>query len=245
MDDPPLPRTLEVLWGRHGTTRRAPQPVLSLDRIVAAAIDLADAEGLGTLSMARLAERLGSATMSLYRHVANKDELYAFMMDAAPGQPPAPDPAAGWRAGLDRWARALMAVYERHPWILQIPVTSPPLEPGQLAWLESGLRTLDGSGLPPTDRMSVVLMTLSYVRGEAQLHTTMAKANRDAGLSAAEADRRYARTVVSLIDADRFPATMAVFTAPEPGGDEGFDFGLARLLDGVEALVARRAGATA
>ena len=65
-DETPLPRTVELLWHRHGSARsRAPQ-ALSLDRIVAAAIDIADAEGLGALSMARLAERLGCAPMSLY-----------------------------------------------------------------------------------------------------------------------------------------------------------------------------------
>jgi hypothetical protein len=185
--------------------------------------------------------------MSLYRHVASKDELYAFMMDSAPGEPPALDDAAGWRAGLERWARELLAVYQRHPWILQVPLTGPPLEPGQLVWLETALRVLGGTGLPPADKMSVVLMTLSYVRGEAGLQNTLAQANRDAGLSAEEAEIRYARTVAGLIDAERFPAMTEVFAGdavgPGPGDDsEGFGFGLGRLLDGVAAFVRGRAG---
>jgi AcrR family transcriptional regulator len=245
MDDTPLPRTVEVLWRRHGTARSRPPQALSVDRIVATAIEIADAEGLGALSMARLAERLGCATMSLYRHVANKDELYAFMMDTAPGEPPALDDTVGWRAGIERWARALLAVYLDHPWILNVPLTGPPLEPGQLVWLETALRTLGGTALPPADKMSVVLMTLSYVRGEAGLQIALARANREAGLDAEEADLRYARTVAGLIDAKRFPAMTEVFggTAAERGEDEGFDFGLARLLDGVDAFVRTRAGA--
>ena len=123
-----------------------------MDRIVAAAIEIADAEGIQALSMARLAERLGSAPMSLYRHVANKEELQVFMMDTAPGQPPAIDFGSGdWRGGLERWARALQGVYYRHPWILQITSGRPPLRAGQLAWLDCGLRTL-GSDEPSAGR---------------------------------------------------------------------------------------------
>ena len=66
-----IPRTLQVLWGEGSQARRT--QALSLDRIIDAAIAIADADGLAALSMARLAERLGSAPMSLYRHVSNKD----------------------------------------------------------------------------------------------------------------------------------------------------------------------------
>src|SRR6186997_127264 len=76
-----IPRSLQLLWKRTARSRRGPEPALSRERIVAAAIEIADAEGLAALSMARLAERLGCGTMSLYRHVANKDELQVFMMD--------------------------------------------------------------------------------------------------------------------------------------------------------------------
>src|SRR5687767_15794759 len=84
----PLPRSLEVLWRRENRRRGAAKQALSLERIVAAAIEIADTEGLAGLSMARVAEKLGCATMSLYRHVPSKDDLLVFMMDAAPGEPP-------------------------------------------------------------------------------------------------------------------------------------------------------------
>src|SRR5437868_3737447 len=94
-----IPRSLKVLWeGDAAAARRGSRQVLSLDRIVAAAIGIADRDGIAALSMARLAHELGSAPMSLYRHVANKDELLIFMQDAAPGPPPLL--ANGWRAGL-------------------------------------------------------------------------------------------------------------------------------------------------
>src|SRR5262245_49940367 len=88
MTDEPLPRALEILWRGPLPARRSRG--LSRERIVAAAIELVEAEGLSALSMARLAERLGCGTMSLYRHVANKDELVTFMLSTAPDPPPTP-----------------------------------------------------------------------------------------------------------------------------------------------------------
>ena len=85
--DEPLPRALEILWRDAPPSRRSSG--LSRERIVATAVELADSDGLAALSMARLAERLGCGTMSLYRHVANKDELVTFMLSTAPGPPPA------------------------------------------------------------------------------------------------------------------------------------------------------------
>jgi AcrR family transcriptional regulator len=172
-----IPRTLKVLWGLEERRTRGPQPALSLERIVAAAIEIADRDGLPALSMARLAERLGSAPMSLYRHVAGKDELLVFMQDAAPGEPP--ELPAGWRAGLDAWARALQAVYYRHPWILQASAGRPPLEPGQLAWLDRGLSAFDGTPLSSRERLQAVMATLYYVRGEAQIFAVLLAGDSD------------------------------------------------------------------
>src|SRR3984957_4776793 len=84
------PTALDLLWGTRDRPRRGPRPSLSLDRIVAAAISLADEEGLANLSMQRLAERLGCAKMALYRYVPGKSELVALMVDAALGDPPEP-----------------------------------------------------------------------------------------------------------------------------------------------------------
>src|SRR5688572_28933845 len=103
MDDDDIPRSLRVLWKRADRRRRPPE-ALSLERIVRAAVEIADLEGLPALSMAHIARRLGCATMSLYRHVANKEELQVFMTDAAPGRPPVIDDAQDWRRGLERWA---------------------------------------------------------------------------------------------------------------------------------------------
>jgi AcrR family transcriptional regulator len=240
LEDSVLPASLRRLWGldrgRAGSTTR-----LSLDRVVAAAIELADTEGLSALSMARLADRLGSKPMSLYRHVDSKDDLLAFMIDAASRQPGPPEQTGpDWRTGLRRWANELMAIYRRHPWILHLPVAGPPLEPGQLAWLESGLRAQQDTALTPAEKLLVVLALLGYTRGQAALYIGLAEAAPASKLS-------YGATLDRLVDESSFPALTeliqaGVFDADPDSGepDESFMFGLELLLDGVQALVDAR-----
>ena len=248
-DEDEIPRSLRLLWGLAEPPRRGPRPALRLKRIVAAAIKIADAEGIHALSMARLAEQLGCAPMSLYRHVASKEELQVFMMDTAPGKPPVIDlPAREWRAGLERWARALQAVYYRHPWILQITTGRPPLEPGQLAWLECGLRTVRGTGLGAAQKLSVVLTVVHYVRGAAQVTAVMLEALKRSDADNQKRQDWYERTLARLVGAERYPAlaeliASGLFAAGGEDADESadFDFGLARILDGIDRLVAGRA----
>ena len=230
-----IPRTLEVLWGVGVRAARGPQQALHLDRIVAAAIEIADRDGLAALSMARLAEQLGSAPMSLYRHVANKDELLVFMQDAAPGPPP--ELPAGWRAGLAVWARALRGVYYAHPWILQVTAGRPPLEPGQLAWLDRGLAALQGTGLTVYQRFDAVMAVLNYVRGDAHVMAVLLGGAPDFMVGYADLIRRFVR-------AERFPVLAAAVDEglfdPGPGdadGSRSFEFGLERILDGCQQII--------
>jgi AcrR family transcriptional regulator len=227
-----LPRTLRVLWDLEPKPTRATGPALSRDRIVRAAVELVDEQGMDALSMARLAERLGCATMSLYRHVASKDELQAVMFDAALGEPPRPDPHAGWRAGLETWARELLAVYRRHPWMPRMEITGPPLAPGQLSWLDAGLALLRDTKLPPIEQMSVMLLVAGYVRTEA---TMAIVGDHVRGEAARETVERVAR----LLDPARFPALSEVvesgaFTAA-PFDFDHFAYGLRLVLDSVAA----------
>jgi AcrR family transcriptional regulator len=242
--DDELPGFLEVLWQRAGRQAREPQQRLSLERIVDAAIQMAESDGLPSLSMARLAQRLGCATMALYRHVASKDELQALMTDAAPGPPPSIPGSDDWAEGLTRWARALRDVYLRHPWILQIPVRSPPLEPGQLAWFDCGLRVLEHTRLAPADKLSVILMLLYYVRGEAQLSSGLRQASEQSKPTRG-GTRSYGQRLAQLIDSERFPALAALIEAgvfenvDVENAASDFEFGLACILAGIDVLVRR------
>jgi len=227
--DEPLPRALEILWRDAPPARRTRG--LSRERIVAAAIELVQAEGLGALSMARLAERLGCGTMSLYRHVANKDELLTFMLSTAPDPPPVPEDPSNWRGALTDWAAGLWEVYHRHPWVLQTAATGPPLDPGQLAWLDAGLAALRDTGLAERDKLAAVMAVLHYVRGAAALSIEAAVEGPD-----------YPALLRRLLDGDRFPALSAavaagVFDGPDNDHLAEFRAGLGQLLDGIAAKI--------
>jgi AcrR family transcriptional regulator len=228
--DEALPRVLEMLWREPAATRSRG---LSRQRIVAAAIELADADGLGALSMARLAERLGCGTMSLYRHVANKDELVTFMLSAAPGPPPSSQDQADWRVALADWAAGLWEVYHKHPWILQTASAGPPADPGQLAWLDAGLAALGSTALSEHDKLAAVMAVLHLVRGAAAL--AIEAGGFDEG--------RYTGLLRRLLDRERFPALAAALDAGVfEGADDdplgAFRSGLRQLLDGIDTMIA-------
>ncbi|MGE2716502.1 TetR/AcrR family transcriptional regulator [Mycolicibacterium litorale] len=230
MDDehPPLPRALALLWQQGGAT---PRPRgLSRERIVEVAIELADADGLAALSMGRLAQRLGCGTMSLYRHIANKDELVTFMLSTATGAPPVLPRADGWRGAISAWAEGLWEVYHRHPWVLSATAAGPPADPGQLGWLDRGLTALAGTGLPEREKMAGVMAVLHYVRGAAALD-----------IAAGESDTIFPQLLRQVVDATRFPAVAAALDAGVFDGDTDrladFRSGLTAVVDGIAARV--------
>ncbi|WP_030569061.1 TetR/AcrR family transcriptional regulator C-terminal domain-containing protein [Streptomyces aureocirculatus] len=246
-----LPPSLEVAWGLRERPAKGPRPGLSLGRIVAAAIGVAAAEGIGAVSMGRVAKELGVSTMSLYRYVSARDELYVLMEDSAFGPPPpTPDDVTGWRARLEWWARAQRAVFHRNLWLLRIPISSPPASPHALQWMERGLAALNGTGLDDGRRISVIMLVGGYVRNEATLMADLTAAVTARGETPAEVMRRYERTVGALIGTDpapgpdRYPALRRLLASgalgePDDSPDAEFEFGLRCVLDGVEALLPR------
>jgi AcrR family transcriptional regulator len=234
-----LPPSLAAAWGLKERANRGPKPGLTLERIVDAGVDLARAEGLQAVSMARVAGELGSSPMSLYRYVDTKDELLELMVDAAIGPPP-PTGDDGWRAGLSRWAWTYHDRLREHPWGLQVPISGPPRTPNALAWLEHGLRPLRETRLPEHEKASVVLLLSGHVRGEAALTADLTATNPTIEATMTG----YADLLRAIAAAERFPALHAVLAAgvfdvaDDP--DVEFSFGLDRILDGVDALVRER-----
>ena len=224
-----LPRALEILWREPRGSGRSRG--LTRERIVRAAVELADAEGLAALSMARLAERLGCGTMSLYRHVTNKDELVMFMLAAAVGPPPSID-ARDWTAALTDWATALWDVYHRHPWVLQAVAAGPPADPGQVAWLDAGLTALGRTGLAERDKLVAVMAILHFVRGAAAVDIEAGRTEWP----------EYSALLRRLLDPDRFPALAAalqegVFDRTDNDPHADFRSGLSQLLDGIATRI--------
>lgn len=234
-------RSMELLWGTKPAPSRGRKPGLTLERIVAAAIEVADAEGLDGLSMRRVADALGVGTMSLYRYVPSKAELHDLMLDSVVGEDlPMDLTTGGWRAGLERYARSSLDGYLRHPWLLRASLTRGAMGPNQTAALDSLLAALAGTGLTGGETMAVVELVTGYARGVAQQRVDAIAAQRRSGLS----DEQFWTDFVPLLDRHldeaRFPALTKLWRDVELDWVDSFEFGLARLLDGVEQLVASR-----
>lgn len=250
-----LPSGLKRLWGTDERAPRKPRLGLSLERIVQAAIGLADADGLGAVSMSRVAERLGFTTMSLYRYVTGKDELLLLMHDAAWEPPPVLDiPDDDWRTALEKWSRELRASMQRHPWLERIRVTERMGTPSQLTWLDRGLRALAGTPLGEFEKTQILLLLNGHVFADARVLADMQDAARESGVPVDEGAAAYGTAMRALADPERFPALRRAVDAGafDPGEarrfadpDVLFTYGLERILDGVECAIRRHAGEAA
>lgn len=240
MDISHLPPSLQVLWSRQQHPRRGPRPALSIDAVVRAAIDIADADGLGAVSMSRVAERLGFTPMSLYRYVKNKDELLLLMTDAANEAPPSRPTPDDWRRGIEEWARAIFAAFRRHPWLLQVPISGPPAGPSQLGWMEAGLQNLAGVELHEGHKLQIIQLLHGYVRGEAQLSIDLSGPDPKADTAA-----HYGAILRAVIDPETHPALTRMIDSGLLDGptdydeDVDFGFGLSTILDGIALLITR------
>ena len=197
-------------------------------------------DGIGGLSMARVASELGVGTMSLYRYVAAKDELLMLMVDTALGPPPqADDGENDWRAGLTRWAVGLRDAYRRHPWSLRVPISAPPLGPNNVAWLERALRSQSRTPLSEQDKLSCVLLLSGFVRNDATLTADFA-----AGSGGEPLMPGYGVMLSRLVPRDGFPALHRAIASgsldDEDDIDAEFNFGLERILDGIDTLIRRQ-----
>ncbi|MHA6628665.1 TetR/AcrR family transcriptional regulator C-terminal domain-containing protein [Pseudonocardia sichuanensis] len=225
-----------------GRPRRpaATDGALDPDRIVGAAIAIADREGLAGLSMRRVATDLGAATMALYRHVADKDDLVLRMLDAAMGEwrPPA-DPPAGWRARLEAAARQLWALFRRHPWLAPaMSMTRPQPIAGGLAYSEWTLAALHDSGVDEVTAFTAYLTLYNYVRGTAVNLEPEVEAEAASGMDPDAWMDTQVPTLRAIVVDGAFPAFERMLATPYDFDlDTLFEFGLQRLLDGFTALL--------
>ena len=245
------PSTLDLLWGEGGRPRRGPKPKLDTGRIVAAAIGIADAEGLDAVTMQRVAGDLGFTTMSLYRYVSGKEQLVELMSDSAIGEAPEADPAADWRDELRTWCRALYRRGLRRPWVLSAPISTPPRGPVRLTWLDRALGALDRAGVDAASAMSLASFLSISVMSMARLDHDLQRAAAAAGATAGEADDAYAGILARAAGTGRYPHIAALLAAdlaplPDPSWDPAAalspetSFALERLLDGVESFAAQQ-----
>jgi AcrR family transcriptional regulator len=246
-------RSIALLWRHRGDRAaderpaRGRKPSLTVDAIVAAAIEMADEAGLGALSMRALAERLEVGTMSLYTHVPGKAELLDLMLDTALAETARPDELPeGWRARLELVARENRALFERHPWMLELVSFRPPMGPGVIAKYDFELRAVEGIGLTDVEMDSVLALVLGYVQGSARQALEATLVEQRTGLTDEQWWESQAPLLQQVLEPDEFPVGSRVGTASSEeyqglwDPEHTFEFGLERVLDGIEVLVERR-----
>jgi AcrR family transcriptional regulator len=208
---------------------------LSRDRVLAAAIAIADAEGLAALTMRRVAADLGVSTMSLYRYVPAKDELVLQMTDAVFGEDPLPQRApANWRDRLEMASRRMWAVFRRHPWAAEaLSLTRPQALPNLMSYSEWSLSALRDIGYAAQRMMYAHLTLFGHVRAVALSFQSEVRAQEDTGMTNDEwIDTQY--ELLAFVTSGHYPSLSYV-------AEQGFDFdidalfeyGLKRLLDGI------------
>jgi len=232
------------VWTRPQRAKRE-TPSLSRDQIVAVARELLDADGIDALSMRKLGTRLNAGATSLYTHVSNKDELIELVVDQVYGEVEVPAVENGdWRAAATRCAHSLRETFLRHPWIVSVLGASGVayLGPNLMRMSEDLLGVFEQGGfdLPSADRSMSTL--IAYVIGiataEAAWLTTVARSGRS--------EEEWVRQLLPAAEQavqpyPRLRKLYAAQAAEEPGAtrEDGFDLGLASVLDGLEARLGR------
>jgi AcrR family transcriptional regulator len=251
-------RTMELLW-RLGpgpaVTSRGPKPAFTVDDIVAAATDIADGEGFEAVSMRAVGERLGRTAMAVYTYVPSKAELVDLMLDRTLEELDIGyDLTGGWRPAARRWALHSWDFYLRHPWVHQISTARPVLGPGTYASMERAAEVFASTGLGAADVLKVVGTVSGFVVGMTRQISELREASRAVGQTELEwwtqqsqlmtelvpdVGRRYPR--LAAADADgAFDVEHEPEQYLEQEARNGFEFGLERLLDGIEAYVSRQ-----
>jgi AcrR family transcriptional regulator len=230
---------VELIWSQVDRRTSTAQPALSSDRIVAAAIKIADAEGLEQLTMRRVGAELRASAMGLYRHIASKEDLLDLMLDAVIGEHQTPTPSGDWRRDVEELARAGRASGQRHPWMLMLAASRPPLGPNALQRMEFALQAMDGLGLDITTIRDLQNAIQSYVAGAVQTELAEDEARRRRGLSDEAWRASVAPYVRQVVESGRYPMfTRLVTGAEDRESTARFEIGLRLLLDGIANHIA-------
>ncbi len=233
--------SLNPAWSQMPTPSRGPKPALSPIQIARAAIEIANAEGLQSVTMKRVAQEVGVTTMALYRYFPGKTELIALMIDSAGESAPRfKRSSIPWDKRLKLWAHSCLRIYRKHPWFLEATSTRHSfMGPNELSWMEGALKMLAESELSPKERHHAFLAIIGHVRGYATF--------RETGKHMAS-DRHWIEELIGHLrsNSDRFPEALEALSAGTftEKSDSAFDFGLDCILTGIGAKSReRQAGA--
>ncbi|GGD67269.1 TetR/AcrR family transcriptional regulator [Paenibacillus nasutitermitis] len=244
-----LPRGIALSWGLVKRPQRGPKGELSIAQIIEAAIAIADKDGLAAVSMSRVAASLGFTAMSLYRYISSKDDLLLLMQDAVCNIPIPPEEQRNyWREEMRAYVRVTIHVFQEHPWYGDIPIYGAPVTPNNLKIVDWGLRSMRKLPFNDYEKMSIVLLLSSYARSCGIIQRDMARAVRTGGSPSAFSGLDYSAELKQLVQPDHFPYLSPVVQSGaytdeienENTVGNDFDFGLERILDGIEHYLAAK-----
>ncbi|MFD0384497.1 TetR/AcrR family transcriptional regulator [Streptomyces stramineus] len=225
--------------GAAGEPLPAPRQTLTPRRIAAAAVAIADADGLGAITMRRLAAELDVVPMAAYRYVSGKDDVLELMVDHVYAELQPLAGSAGWRESMRAFASRTRDLILAHPWLAQLPPeTSLSLTPHRVAATEQALSELDGIGLDPDTMMAVVQTVAAYVHGIVGSEVALRQWMRHRGWASGDEMRtELAPQMRWLLGTGRYPVFHHYIGHAAHKGDPQwqFDSGLDLVLDGIAA----------
>lgn len=231
--------------------RHGPRHALTSDQVIAAAVEIADADqDLSPLSMRRVAESLGVSTMALYTYVASRAELVEAMLDTVHGDAVTQlkkITCNDWQAGLRHVAAVNWEMCLHHPWVLQIFTGRPPLGPNTIAKYDLELRVVDGIGLTDIEMDAAITLVNTHVEGVARHKVEAERAERRTGITDAQWLQAAAPALAEVFDPTRFPVADRVGRAAGEAHQAAYNleheyvFGLDRVIEGLAALIHKSA----
>ncbi|MEU6376200.1 TetR/AcrR family transcriptional regulator C-terminal domain-containing protein [Streptomyces sp. NPDC046909] len=228
----------EVIWARPERTGRGPKPAYSRADIAAAAVRVADADGLDAVSMRRVAAEIGCGTMSLYNYVPRKEDLYELMVDLISGEYEwAGEPSGDWRADLLDFARQARGIMRRHPWVVRVMSTAYAISPNALRVLDRVLACLEGLDAPAGTKLELFGMVNGSVMTFVANEQAIAERTRSVPWSAEREEAVRGAYMMGQVMGGGYPHLAALFAegvAPPDDPEGAFDRMLGRLLDSFE-----------
>jgi AcrR family transcriptional regulator len=233
-------QAIQSVWARPKRGRE--QPALSREQIVAEAIRLLDKDGMETLSMRNLGKQLGAGATSLYRHVANKDELIELVIDEIYGEIVVPEVAEqeSWRASAEACANSVRATILRHPWVASVlgQVGTSYLGPNVMRMSDRMLALFEDAGFSLEESDQALTAVMSYVIGWGINEAAWMTALGRSGLTESEWAERaepMAREAAKPYPRLSRLYENAIQNAGDQEREDSFKYGLDRMLDGIQA----------
>ncbi len=235
-------RVLPLLWQKGGRVGRSG---VTLEKVVEAAIGLADEVGVGQLTIRKVASKLGVGAMTLYSYVPGRAELIDLMVDKTFAEVTYPDAPTSWREGMVEVADRNWDLLARHPWLVDVDSTRPPLGPGVIAKYDAELRPLVDTGLRDVEIDQVLTLVLAHVWSSARQNAAAGWGEAPRG-GDEEWWQQAGPLLATVMAPERYPhaarigeaAGQAYGSTVDPA--RAYAFGLHTILDGIEALIERR-----